>query len=165
MSLKENLNGALKDAMRSGAEVKKTTLRLLMAAIRQGELEQRMAAVKKLGGNPTDAQLKELESIALDDTTVLGLIQKEAKSRREAMADAEKAGRPDLVAANQAELAREAPLGLREPQTPAEEQELENTAHLAISAMINAAKAETAKPTRKPRQSGYFPKCHMNSAM
>ena len=46
--------------------------------------------------------------------------------------------------ANQAELAREAPLGLREPQTPAEEQELENTAHLAISAMINAAKADGA---------------------
>ena len=104
MSLKETLNGALKDAMRSGAEVKKTTLRLLMAAIRQGELETRMTAVKKLGGNPTDAQLKELETIALDDATVLGIIQKEAKSRREAMAEAEKANRPDLVADNQAEL-------------------------------------------------------------
>ncbi|HRE27664.1 MAG TPA: GatB/YqeY domain-containing protein, partial [Anaerolineales bacterium] len=104
MSLKETLNGALKDAMRSGAEVKKTTLRLLMAAIRQGELEARMTAVKKLGSNPTDAQLKELETIALDDATVLGIIQKEAKSRREALAEAEKANRPDLVADNQAEL-------------------------------------------------------------
>jgi uncharacterized membrane protein YebE (DUF533 family) len=44
----------------------------------------------------------------------------------------------------QADVAREAPLGLREPQTPAEEQELQNTAHLAISAMINAAKADGA---------------------
>jgi uncharacterized membrane protein YebE (DUF533 family) len=44
----------------------------------------------------------------------------------------------------EADLAREAPLGLREPQTPAEEQELQNTAHLAISAMINAAKADGA---------------------
>jgi uncharacterized membrane protein YebE (DUF533 family) len=44
----------------------------------------------------------------------------------------------------QADIARDAPLGLREPQTPAEEQELQNTAHLAISAMINAAKADGA---------------------
>ena len=48
------------------------------------------------------------------------------------------------ASASQADLAREAPLGLREPQTPAEEQELQNTAHLAISAMINAAKADGA---------------------
>ncbi len=104
MSLKESLNGALKDAMKSGAEVRKLTLRQLLAAIRQVELDQRMVAVKKLGGSPTDAQLKELESISLGDTEVLGVIQKEAKSRREAMAEAEKAGRADLVAANQAEL-------------------------------------------------------------
>ncbi|MBL8092760.1 MAG: hypothetical protein JNL73_01235, partial [Anaerolineales bacterium] len=55
MSLKETLNGALKDAMRGGAEVRKLTLRQILAAVRQVELEQRTAAVKKLGGNPTDA--------------------------------------------------------------------------------------------------------------
>ncbi len=42
------------------------------------------------------------------------------------------------------ELAREAPLGLREPQTPDEEAQLERTALLAIRAMINAAKADGA---------------------
>jgi uncharacterized protein YqeY len=104
MSLKDTLNGELKDAMRSGAEVRKTTLRQVLAAIRHAELEQRTAAVKKIGGEPTDAQIKELESLALTDTDIVAVIQKEAKARREAIADAEKASRPDLVAANQAEL-------------------------------------------------------------
>ena len=40
------------------------------------------------------------------------------------------------------EIAKEAPLGLREPQTPAEEAELEHTAHLILRAMISAAKAD-----------------------
>jgi uncharacterized membrane protein YebE (DUF533 family) len=40
------------------------------------------------------------------------------------------------------EIAKDAPLGLREPQTPAEEQELERTAHLILQAMIAAAKAD-----------------------
>jgi uncharacterized membrane protein YebE (DUF533 family) len=40
------------------------------------------------------------------------------------------------------ELARDAPLGLREPQSPAEEQELQDKAGLIVSAMINAAKAD-----------------------
>jgi uncharacterized membrane protein YebE (DUF533 family) len=39
-------------------------------------------------------------------------------------------------------IAEDAPLGLREPQTPAEEQELERTAHLILRAMIAAAKAD-----------------------
>jgi uncharacterized membrane protein YebE (DUF533 family) len=46
--------------------------------------------------------------------------------------------------ADPAELAREAPLGLREPQTPEEEAELQDTALLALRAMINAAKADGA---------------------
>ena len=43
-----------------------------------------------------------------------------------------------------AELAKEAPLGLREPQSPEEETELQSTALLALRAMINAAKADGA---------------------
>ena len=46
--------------------------------------------------------------------------------------------------ADPAELAREAPLGLREPQTPEEEAELQDTALLVLRAMINAAKADGA---------------------
>jgi uncharacterized membrane protein YebE (DUF533 family) len=40
------------------------------------------------------------------------------------------------------QLAKEAPLGLREPQDPAEDVELERTAQLVLRAMINAAKAD-----------------------
>ena len=40
------------------------------------------------------------------------------------------------------EVAKAAPLGLREPQTPAEEAEVERTAGLILGAMINAAKAD-----------------------
>ena len=40
------------------------------------------------------------------------------------------------------QLAKEAPLGLREPQTPAEEAEVERTARLVLRAMVNAAKAD-----------------------
>lgn len=46
--------------------------------------------------------------------------------------------------ADPAELTREAPLGLRQPQTPDEEAELQSTALLALRAMINAAKADGA---------------------
>lgn len=46
--------------------------------------------------------------------------------------------------ASQPQLPKEVPLGLREPQTLAEEEELENTALLAIRAMIDAAKADGA---------------------
>ena len=45
-------------------------------------------------------------------------------------------------AASGDDLARDAPLGLREPQNPAEEQELQDKATLIVSAMINAAKAD-----------------------
>lgn len=104
MSLKDSLNSELKEAMRSGADVRKTTLRQVLAAIRNAELEQRTGAVKKLNGEPTDAQIKELESLSLTDADILAVIQKEAKARREAIVDAEKANRPDLVSDNQAEL-------------------------------------------------------------
>lgn len=40
------------------------------------------------------------------------------------------------------EIAKEAPLGLREPQTPAEEEELDHQAGLVLRAMINAAKSD-----------------------
>jgi uncharacterized membrane protein YebE (DUF533 family) len=52
-------------------------------------------------------------------------------------------GREQAQAApSQADPARDAPLGLREPQTPGEEQELQDKAALIVSAMINAAKAD-----------------------
>jgi uncharacterized membrane protein YebE (DUF533 family) len=53
-------------------------------------------------------------------------------------------GQAGTPAATPEEVAKEAPLGLREPQTPAEEQELQGQATLLVKAMVNAAKADGA---------------------
>lgn len=84
MSLKEQLNTDLKQALRSGDEMRKGVVRQLQAAIKQSEVDRRAE---------------------LSDEDVLGVIRKEAKSRRESITDAQKAGRADLVAAYEAELA------------------------------------------------------------
>jgi uncharacterized protein YqeY len=84
MDMKAKLNQALKDAMRSGDVVRKTTVRMALAAIKQAEVDRRED---------------------LDETAILGLIQKEVKNRKEALEEARKARRDDLVAANQAEIA------------------------------------------------------------
>jgi uncharacterized protein YqeY len=83
MTLKTQFENDLKDAMRGGDEVRKTTIRGVIAAIK-------LAMVEK--------------GAELDDTTVLALVQKEVKSRRESIADAEKANRPDLIASALAEI-------------------------------------------------------------
>ncbi|MCC6188655.1 MAG: GatB/YqeY domain-containing protein [Anaerolineales bacterium] len=106
MSLKDQLNADLKTAMRANDEVRKTALRQLLAGIRQAELERRTAVARQRarGGQLDAAQLADLENLSLDEAEMVAVIQKEAKSRRESMVDAEKAGRADLMAANTAEL-------------------------------------------------------------
>lgn len=84
MSLKTQLEDALKDALRSGDDLRKRVLRMALAAIKQTEIDKR---------------------ITLDDAAVMAIVQKEIKSRRESIADAERANRPDLVAASQDEIA------------------------------------------------------------
>jgi len=83
MSLKDQLAADLKAAMKAGDETRKAAVRAIQAALKQIEVDRRV--------EPTD-----------DD--ILGLIQKEAKSRRESIADAQKAGRSDLIAAYESEL-------------------------------------------------------------
>ncbi|PJF34242.1 MAG: aspartyl-tRNA amidotransferase, partial [Candidatus Thermofonsia Clade 1 bacterium] len=78
------LQNDLKEAMRTNNEVQKRTLRMALAAIRLLEVEKGMQ---------------------LDDNAVLGILQREVKARNEAIADAERAGRADLVAASREELA------------------------------------------------------------
>lgn len=84
MNIKEKLQNDLKEAMRTNNDVQKRTLRMALAAIRLLEVEKGMQ---------------------LDDSAVLGILQKEVKARHEAIADAERAGRPDLAAASREELA------------------------------------------------------------
>jgi uncharacterized protein YqeY len=89
MSLRDQLSTDLKAALKSGDETRKGTLRLLLAAVKQAEIDKRPVA-QTAGG--------------LDEGEILAVIQKEAKARREAVADAQKAGRADLTAMNEAEL-------------------------------------------------------------
>jgi uncharacterized protein YqeY len=106
MTLKDQLNDDLKQAMKAGDETRKTTLRQLLASIRQGELDKRTAAARlqAQAGELSASQLAALDQTSLDESEMQAAIQREAKSRRESIADAGKAGRPDLVAANEAEL-------------------------------------------------------------
>jgi len=83
MTLKTQLNDSVKDAMKSGDEIRKRTIRMVLAAVKQAEVDKR---------------------VELDDTAVMSLIQKEMKNRRESLEDARKANRADLVEANEAEI-------------------------------------------------------------
>jgi len=78
MTIKEDLNIALKNAMKSGDNAAKTTIRMALAAIKQIEVDKR---------------------VDLDDAGVITVLQKEVKNRRESIADAEKANRPETVTA------------------------------------------------------------------
>jgi uncharacterized protein YqeY len=106
MGLKDQLNADLKSAIKAGDEVRKNVLRQLLAAIRQAELELRTTRAKELAmGSELDAaQLEVLDNLRLDEAGAVAAVQKEAKARHESMRDAEKAGRPDLLAASAAEL-------------------------------------------------------------
>jgi uncharacterized protein YqeY len=83
MSIKTQLNESMKDAMRSGDEVRKRTVRMALAAVKQVEVDKR---------------------VELDDAAVMSLLQKEIKNRREALEEAKKANRPDLIEENEAEI-------------------------------------------------------------
>jgi uncharacterized protein YqeY len=84
MTIKDQLNQSMKEAMKSGDEVRKRTVRMALAAVKQVEVDKR---------------------VELDDAAVMALLQKEIKNRRESLEEAKKANRADLVAANEAEIA------------------------------------------------------------
>ncbi len=83
MSIKTQLNDSMKESMKSGDEVRKRTVRMVLAAIKQAEVDKR---------------------VELDDTAVMNILQKEVKNRRESLEEAKKANRTDLVEANEAEI-------------------------------------------------------------
>jgi len=84
MTTKAELETALKDAMRAGADQRKSTIRMALAAVKFAEIER---------------------GAALDEAAVTAIVQKEIKSRREAAAEGQKANRPDLTEAAEAEIA------------------------------------------------------------
>lgn len=84
MELKQKLETALRDAMRSKNEVVLRTIRMVMSTVKLSEVEK---------GKPAD------------EAAIISVIQKEIKNRRESISDAEKANRPDLIEAAKAEIA------------------------------------------------------------
>jgi hypothetical protein len=84
MSLKERVQEDMKSAMRSGDKERLGTVRLILAGIKQREVDER---------------------ILLDDAQVLAVLEKMVKQRRESIAQFEAGGRADLVAKETAELA------------------------------------------------------------
>ena len=83
MDIKTQLNNAMKEAMKAHDEIRLRTVRMALAAVKQVEIDKR---------------------ITLDDAAVIPLLQKEIKNRREAVEEAKKANRNDLIAENEAEI-------------------------------------------------------------
>lgn len=84
MSKKTELEAALKEAMLAKDVVSKNTLRLVLSAIKEAEV---------------------LKKTELDDAEIIGILQKQQKSRQESLDEAKQAGRSDLVDAAKSELA------------------------------------------------------------
>ena len=76
MTIQENLREALTEAMKSGQDLRKTTLRMALAAIKNAEIEARGE---------------------LEEDLVLNLLQKEVKARQETIEGAKQANRQDLI--------------------------------------------------------------------
>lgn len=76
METRQKLQTALKDAMRSGDNMRKETVRMVMSAIKLSEVEK---------------------GTTLDEAGIMAVLQKEVKSRQEALQEAQKANRPDLI--------------------------------------------------------------------
>lgn len=85
MPLKEQLTTDLTAAMRAGEEVRKSTLRMLISAIKNAEV----------AGN---------ERKELTDDQVMQVIGKQVKQRKESIDEFQKAGRQDLVDKETAEM-------------------------------------------------------------
>jgi uncharacterized protein YqeY len=83
MDLKATLQADLQDAMRHGEQTRKSTLRMALSAIKLAEIEK---------------------GTQLDESAYLSLIQKEIKSRREAIEDAQRANRPELISEAEQEI-------------------------------------------------------------
>ena len=82
--LSEKLNNDLKQAMRGGDKVRRSVIRLVLAAIQNAEIARQAA---------------------LEDNDVLGIIAKEARQHEESIEAFRQGNRHDLVVQEEAELA------------------------------------------------------------
>ena len=84
MSLKDLITEDMKTAMRAKAVDRLSTIRMLLAAIKQREVDER---------------------IVLDDAAIVAIVDKSIKQRKDSIAAFQSAGRTDLVDKETAELA------------------------------------------------------------
>ena len=84
MGLKQKITEDMKAAMRAGDSKRRDTIRLLQAAIKQREVDER---------------------IELDDATVVSVIEKMLKQRKDSITQYESAGRDDLAQVEKDEVA------------------------------------------------------------
>ena len=83
MSLKDQITEDMKTAMRAKEVTRLGTIRLLLAAIKQREVDER---------------------VVVDDAGVLAIVEKLIKQRKDSIEQFAKAGRDDLVVVEQAEM-------------------------------------------------------------
>lgn len=83
MKIKQKIQDDLKRAMKERDDLRKRTLRMVVSSLKLAEVERQAE---------------------LDDPAILGIIQKEVKSRQESVEEAKQAGRDDLVDRTQAEI-------------------------------------------------------------
>ncbi len=83
VGLRQKLSDDLKQAMKGGDKVRRSVIRLVIAAVRNAEIARQAA---------------------LEDTDILGIIAKEVRQRRESIEAFRQGNRQDLVAQEEAEL-------------------------------------------------------------
>jgi hypothetical protein len=115
-ALKDQIQDAMKTAMKGGDKERLAVIRLMMSALKQIEVDER---------------------IELDDTRVLGVLDKMVKQRRESISQFQSGGRDDLVAREQAEIDV---IGDFLPQALSEDE---------ITTIINEAITETGAESMK----------------
>ena len=120
MALRDRITEDMKNAMRAGDKDRLGTIRLILAAIKQREVDER---------------------ITLDDGQVLSVLEKMVKQRREAITQFQAGGRADLVAKETAEI------GVLQGYLPAQLTEAELEA--LISESIAATGATSVKDMGK----------------
>jgi len=91
MSIKTTIENAVLHALKNHEEEMVMTLRMLLSAIRNREIEKRTRLSKTAGTNDLDTGSR------LDDDEVTDVIHSEVKKRRDAIQEFEKGGRKDLA--------------------------------------------------------------------
>jgi uncharacterized protein YqeY len=117
MTLKARITDDMKSAMRARDTARLSTIRLLLAAMKQKEVDER---------------------VELSDADVLAIIDKMIKQRRESITQFDAGGRPELAAAERAEI--EIPQGYLPQRLPQAE----------IDALVDAAIASAGATAWQP---------------